>query len=253
MEYVLNVFDNLLNNFYQSEKVFFQSLIQMNKKFIVHLITVLNTEYNKQTKGMDVIENNVLREDIEKKRQIEFQSELEKHKNDFESSFEKPVIPIPTFSDPKPDPNNIQSLDILEKRILEEREQDLLYSGIEQKRVLIQIKEHVDDEKDVIVLPSRHSTSSIQTTSSILKNDSHLHPYGKPNTNKVKWGENKTREIPIRTKERKTYPFLPEEENENENQLIELKEKVDFLSKSLEMHMEKIHQSMNQIFSLLQK
>ena len=106
IEQIGTMFQSMIFEFHDREKGNHANLLSMNKNFIITFITLLNTMTNAQTQQSPTVRPPVnqaavavTHEQMQEKRQHDFERDLELKKKDFESSMHVPVPAKPTFAD----------------------------------------------------------------------------------------------------------------------------------------------------------
>lgn len=124
------VYDLFLNNikgFYDSEQACAKSLMDLNKKYILLIITHIKTsnQTNKiKIHSDDVPKELITFEEIQTNRKNKFERDLMKKKEEFEDSIHIKVPPLPDFSDKHID-TPIKELDKMLKEMQSRRNYDI--------------------------------------------------------------------------------------------------------------------------------
>jgi hypothetical protein len=143
---LINIFESNLKGFFLSEKNNYNSLIELNKKYILLIINYLtNLQKNTSTTSMpkmtretlardtqqfkkikiheDIIQQPITYEDIHNERITQFEKNLNKKQEEFSNAMKIPLPPLPDFSDKVDEPLNEIELEI--KKIQEQRNYDI--------------------------------------------------------------------------------------------------------------------------------
>lgn len=109
---ILNVFNNNVNSFYESEKNKTDGLMSMNKKYIISMITYINTIECDETLKKNTITNSmkntndrkyknapdlVTIEEVHNDRKVKFEQDLNRHQSDFANAITQNVPNVPDF------------------------------------------------------------------------------------------------------------------------------------------------------------
>lgn len=193
-EHIFQMFTNNIKPFYEVEKVKINKLIDLNKKFILLIINYIKKSYpcnipNKIKIFNDEPENKLITyEEIQMDRKTQFEKDLLKKQEDFESIVNVKVPPIPKFLDNYQD-EPISEMNILMNEITNKRNYD-----IEELNKKYQVNENqvnnwlkpLDTSIKSEKFNSNSSNNSIENT---------INPTKINNNNilqkNVTWGENK--------------------------------------------------------------
>jgi len=110
---IFSIFKSNLDSFYNTEKNQTDSLMTMNKKYIVYMLNCINTlEYDKKVQQNTIINsisitksdvNNkdtndlITIEEIHNDRKVQFENELSRHQQDFANAISQAVPNVPDF------------------------------------------------------------------------------------------------------------------------------------------------------------
>jgi len=110
---IFSIFKSNLDNFYNTEKNQTDSLMTMNKKYIVYMLNYINTlEYDKKVQQNTIINSvSIAKSDLKNKevndlitieeihndRKVQFENELSRHQQDFTNAVSHAVPSVPDF------------------------------------------------------------------------------------------------------------------------------------------------------------
>ena len=109
---ILNVFNNNVNSFYESEKNKTDGLMSMNKKYIISMITYINNIEGDETLKKNTITNSIKNnndrqyktapdlitiEEVHNDRKVKFEQDLNRHQSDFANAITQNVPNVPDF------------------------------------------------------------------------------------------------------------------------------------------------------------
>jgi hypothetical protein len=139
---LMNIFENNLKAFYLREKPSCNSLVDLNKKYIMLLINYViklqtqpsqvnhphaptppNFKKIKIHDDNDTVHQQITYEDIHNERMSKFEKELNKKQEEFTNSMALPVPPTPNFNDNMDEP--ISEIELEIKKIQEQRNYDI--------------------------------------------------------------------------------------------------------------------------------
>jgi hypothetical protein len=140
---LVSIFENNLKAFYLREKASCNSLVDLNKKYILLLINYVmklqtqpsqvnhppastpppNFKKIKIHDDSDTVQQQITYEDIHNERISKFEKELNKKQEEFTNSMALPVPPTPNFNDNRDEPVSEIELEI--KKIQEQRKYDI--------------------------------------------------------------------------------------------------------------------------------
>ena len=136
---VLHIFQTKLNEFFEKERKISNSLMELNKKYILLIINYvmkINNTNNAQELATtsnqyrkikihqeEPVKQAITFEEIQNDRKTLFEKELNKKQEEFTNSMSLPVPPVPNFSDKLDQP--ISEIELEIKRIQEQRNYDI--------------------------------------------------------------------------------------------------------------------------------
>jgi len=139
---LMTIFENNLKAFYLKEKTSCNSLVDLNKKYILLLINYViklqpqpvqpsqspvptppNFKKIKIHDDSDTIQQQITYEDIHNERISKFEKELNKKQQEFTTAMALPVPPTPNFNDNRDEP--ISEIELEIKKIQEQRKYDI--------------------------------------------------------------------------------------------------------------------------------
>ena len=136
---VLHIFQRNLNEFFEKERKISNSLMELNKKYILLIINYvmkINNTNNAQELATtsnqyrkikihqeEPVKQAITFEEIQNDRKTLFEKELNKKQEEFTNSMSLPVPPVPNFSDKLDQP--ISEIELEIKRIQEQRNYDI--------------------------------------------------------------------------------------------------------------------------------
>jgi hypothetical protein len=142
---LVSIFENNLKAFYSREKLTSNSLVDLNKKYILLLINyVIKLQTQQVQSGQpsqslasspsnfkkikihhdsDTLQQQITYEDIHNERITKFEKELNKKQEEFTSAMVLPVPPVPNFNDNMDEP--ISEIELEIKKIQEQRNYDI--------------------------------------------------------------------------------------------------------------------------------
>jgi len=130
-EKIASVFSSNIKGFYETEKVKTDSLVQLNKKYIMLLINYIKTNYQenkpKQIKILNdpPIKELITYEEIHDDKKSKFERELKSREEEFSSAMSSKVPEVPTFTDDSKDNEPIKEMDKLLKEMTKSRNYDI--------------------------------------------------------------------------------------------------------------------------------
>lgn len=134
------IYESNLKGFYDIERKNCNSLIELNKKYILIIINYLNskmqtsnktftnTQHNTQQQIKKIIIHDEIKqpityEEIQNERKSQFEKDLYSRQQEFTTAMSNPVPPVPNFSDKIDEP--ISEIELEIKKILEQRSYDM--------------------------------------------------------------------------------------------------------------------------------
>ena len=130
-EKIASVFSSNIKGFYETEKVKTDSLVQLNKKYIMLLINYIKTNYQenkpKQIKILNdpPIKELITYEEIHDDKKFKFERDLKSREEEFSSAMSLKVPEVPTFTDDSKDNEPIKEMDKLLKEMTKSRNYDI--------------------------------------------------------------------------------------------------------------------------------
>jgi hypothetical protein len=107
-EKIYQLFINNIKGFYEAEKSKTNSLVDLNKKYIILILNFIKQNYPYQPSKIKIhneqpIKESITYEEIQNDRRSQFDRDLTKRQNEFEDIMNVKVPPVPEFSDKKSD------------------------------------------------------------------------------------------------------------------------------------------------------
>jgi hypothetical protein len=102
---ILNVFSTNIKGFFESEKTKTNNLIDINKKYIMLILTYIKTNFSQQKHNkIKILEESPIKElityeEIQNDRKSQFEKDLGRLQEEFTNSMTLPVPEVPTFAD----------------------------------------------------------------------------------------------------------------------------------------------------------
>lgn len=130
-EKIASVFSSNIKGFYETEKGKTDSLVQLNKKYIMLLINYIKTNYQenkpKQIKILNEppIKELITYEEIHDDKKSKFERDLKYREEEFSSAMSLKVPEVPTFADDSKDNEPIKEMDKLLKEMTKSRNYDI--------------------------------------------------------------------------------------------------------------------------------
>lgn len=130
-EKIASVFSSNIKGFYETEKGKTDSLVQLNKKYIMLLINYIKTNYQenkpKQIKILNEspIKELITYEEIHDDKKSKFERDLKSREEEFSSAMSLKVPEVPTFADDSKDNEPIKEMDKLLKEMTKSRNYDI--------------------------------------------------------------------------------------------------------------------------------
>ena len=122
---VYQLFINNIQGFFESEKVKMNSLVDLNKKYILVILNHIKKTYPYQPNKIKihnepVTKESITYEEIHNDRRVQFDKDYNKRQEEFEDSMTIKPPPVPEFSDKKTD-QPIKEMDKILKEMQEQR------------------------------------------------------------------------------------------------------------------------------------
>lgn len=186
------IYESNLKGFYDVERKNCDSLIEINKKYILLIINYLNSQIvisnsktitNSQSQNHqqsqqsqqfkkitihDEIKQPITYEDIQNVRKSQFEKDLYNRQQEFTSAMSNPVPPIPDFSDKIDEP--ISEIEMEIKRIQEQRNYDIeIINKNYQENIINQSDLTLDNEN-----PIKLTENWLKSENTNIKNEKHI-------------------------------------------------------------------------------
>lgn len=121
---VYNIFISNIQNFYKSEKIN-NTLVDLNKKYIVLILNYIHNNYPYQPSKIKIHserpnKESITYEEIHNEKQYQFEKDLSKRQEEFESSMILKAPPVPEFADKESD-KPIKEMDRILKEMQTQR------------------------------------------------------------------------------------------------------------------------------------
>lgn len=136
-ENVYQLFLNNIRDFFNNEKTKSQSLVDMNKKYILLIINYIKNNFNIQPNKITIhkepVKETITYEEIQNERRSKFNKDLNDRQEEFKEAMEIKAPPVPNFSDKDSD-EPIKDMDKILKRIQAQRNYEI--EGINSSQTL---------------------------------------------------------------------------------------------------------------------
>lgn len=126
-----NIYQLFLNNiqgFFENEKINTNSLVEINKKYIMLILNYINSNFNIQPSKITIhqepVKESITYEEIQNDRRNKFDRDLFRRQEDFDNFMTVKVPPVPEFSDKKTD-SPIKGMDRILKEMQASRNYDI--------------------------------------------------------------------------------------------------------------------------------
>ena len=182
------IFESNLKGFYDIERKNCNTLIELNKKYMVLIINylssqiitpitkpIINTQpqqlsqFKKITIHDEQIKQPITYEEIQNERKSQFEKDLYNRQQEFTNAMSNPVPPVPKFSDKLDEPINEIELEI--KRIQEQRNYDMEIIN----KTYQQNMNNQDDMNNMNNINSLNDTKNwLQGENTNIKNEKHI-------------------------------------------------------------------------------
>jgi hypothetical protein len=104
---ISEVFTNKLKGFYDNEILKTNTLIELNKKYILLMLTFIKKNYPQKPSKITILEevsptnqkNLITYEEIQNDRKSQFDKDLSRHQEEFANAMTLKVPPVPDFND----------------------------------------------------------------------------------------------------------------------------------------------------------
>jgi len=119
---IQTVFYNNLRGFYENHKTTYQTLVELNKQYILSMLRFVQNEIVKPV--MKKQHQRVTFEDIQNHKRSQFEQDLNAKQSEFKGAMTRPVPPVPKFSDDTPDDSFVE-MELAIKQMTEQRRYDV--------------------------------------------------------------------------------------------------------------------------------
>ena len=254
------LFESNLKDFYEIERKNCNTLIELNKKYMLLIINYFNSKQNMQqiqniqtstnsefhsttqenrkiTIHDESIKQAITYEEIQNERKSKFEQDYSQRQQEFTNAMTLPIPSVPNFSDKKDEPLGEIELEI--KRIQEQRNYDI--EMINKNNQNIQNSQNINNKTIDWLQPER---TSIKNGKHITWSDDKNEYYFNKESNLELIQENDNTEPVFFSKLKKIEPFTKITDNNNNNNISEdidyLKGEVNNLNEKVELLIEKI-------------
>jgi len=206
-EKVFKVFLNNIKDFFSTEKINTTNLIDMNKKYILLVLTYIKNNYPNQIHNKIKIYNeaplkeSITYEEIQNEKKNQFEKDLQKRQEDFTNAMTLPLPEVPDFSDKFKD-TPISEMDKIIREITAKRNYDVEQINrsnritIENADTWLKPQEtSLKSEKIVTNIKSNNLNLSQQNNDRLKYLNSDENTLFQKNKN-VSWGKNEEFKIP---------------------------------------------------------
>jgi hypothetical protein len=179
------IFESNLKGFYDIERRNCNTLIELNKKYMVLIINYLSSQiitpitkpitntqpqqlsqFKKITIHDEQIKQPITYEEIQNERKSQFEKDLYNRQQEFTNAMSNPVPPLPKFSDKLDEPINEIELEI--KRIQEQRNYDM-------EIINKTYQQNVTNQNGINNINSLNDTKNwLQSENTNIKNEKHI-------------------------------------------------------------------------------
>ena len=126
---ILSLFSNNINGFFETERTKTNSLIDLNKKYILLILNHINKKYSYQPNKIKIydelpVKEHITVEEIQNDRKTQFEKDLQQRQQEFENSINIKVPPVPEFAD-KCEEIPISEMDKIIKEMTSKRNYDI--------------------------------------------------------------------------------------------------------------------------------
>ena len=126
---VSNLFSNNIKGFFETERTKTNSLIDLNKKYILLILSHIKKNYPYQPNKIKIydelpVKENITAEEIQNDRKSQFEKDLQQRQQEFENSINVKVPPVPEFAD-KCEEIPISEMDKIIKEMTAKRNYDV--------------------------------------------------------------------------------------------------------------------------------
>jgi hypothetical protein len=126
---VSNLFSNNIKGFFETERTKTNSLIDLNKKYILLILSHIKKNYPYQPNKIKIydelpVKENITAEEIQNDRKSQFEKDLQQRQQEFENSINVKVPPLPEFAD-KCEEIPISEMDKIIKEMTAKRNYDV--------------------------------------------------------------------------------------------------------------------------------
>lgn len=121
---IKDVFNTNIIGFYEAEKTKSVDLFDLNKKYILTILGYINNTILKPKQKTDVVEEKYYtHEDVQNDKRSQFEKDLNMKKNEFTSAVSKKMPPVPNFSDTVDEP--IVDMEEAVRKMAEQRKYEI--------------------------------------------------------------------------------------------------------------------------------
>ena len=209
---ISEVFTNNLKGFYDNEILKTNTLIELNKKYILLMLTFIKNNYPQKPSKITILEevsptnqkNLITYEEIQNDRKSQFDKDLSRHQEEFTNAMTLKVPPVPDFND-KLEEKPITEMEKIIKEMTAQRNYDVeqinrgFNSQTQDDNWLKPQETSIKNEKLQSPLKQENPNISVANTNSKLKylkieNEEISFNTFEPKRS-VTWGENATKEF----------------------------------------------------------
>lgn len=126
---VYQLFLNNIQGFYQAEKAKTQTLVDMNKKYVLLILNHIKQHYgvqpNKITIYKEPVKESITFEEIQQQRLSKFEQDLHDRRENFDQFMNVKPPPVPDFKDTNVNEGPIKEMDKMLKEIQSQRNYDI--------------------------------------------------------------------------------------------------------------------------------
>lgn len=246
-DFLKSVFYSQLNSFYRNEKENSTNLLELNKKYLTYIITLMNTHVNANAPTIETTTANtnvnanskdlITHKDIQDNRMTKFQRDLEARVQDFQSNVQKIIPPEPVFQEKMDTP--MGEIDAILKKVIADREREMELFASNSTTSLPPPVE-TQEKKRLVKIENTNANANEQV---LDKNIIDLNEtVASLNTQKkISWGTNETREIKSDLEEKDVIV----------KKMDNMQQQINNLQKHLDTQMEKFNNSLTTIYRVV--
>jgi hypothetical protein len=211
---ISEVFTNKLKGFYDNEILKTNTLIELNKKYILLMLTFIKKNYPQKPSKITILEevsptnqkNLITYEEIQNDRKSQFDKDLSRHQEEFTNAMTLKVPPVPDFND-KLEEKPITEMEKIIKEMTAQRNYEVeqinrgFNSQTQDDNWLKPQETSIKNEKLQSLLKQENSNGNINNTNANnklkylkIENEEISFNTFEPKRS-VTWGENATREF----------------------------------------------------------